>query len=385
MPRVDGRTSIQLTPPEPRLLGVLDGLVGQLKGYVPAALREFDVTAVHQARVCTRRLSAALELLEPLVSTSDHREMRKALRKLRRRLGPHRDLDVLIEHLGEIEMPAAADLAGVLNQRRDALRRETLEEVRVEKAVARLGIWDSVRIDLREAGERMITPLLTDGVHADFDEFATLADLLAHQVLESPSGGGGGSGLLGIDPHELRIAGKKLRYALELTESAQASPPVEAESESISPLAPAIKRFKKLQDALGEWHDKLVLAETAVAVVADLQLTHRDAPRAARLMGLAAGALDKSWEHLREFGRLWHEAAGPLSAAVSQALPLTHPMAVHPEEWPTKAASPKPRKRKPIPQVEKGAETAKQGAPHDSESPLESFRIATSGDSPTAE
>ena len=57
----------------------------------------------------------------------------------------------------------------------------------------------------------------------------------------------------GPDVHELRIAGKLLRYTLELAEPLgyQLSPSV-------------LKSFKQLQEALGLWHDDVVLGERAL-------------------------------------------------------------------------------------------------------------------------
>ena len=47
----------------------------------------------------TRRLKAAIDVLQPIL-TPDHRKpFGKVLRNLRRRLGPLRDADVMIDHL----------------------------------------------------------------------------------------------------------------------------------------------------------------------------------------------------------------------------------------------------------------------------------------------
>ena len=49
------------------LLAYLDGLVEQLQKDTPKALRAFDADAIHDARVATRRLRAATDLLAPIL------------------------------------------------------------------------------------------------------------------------------------------------------------------------------------------------------------------------------------------------------------------------------------------------------------------------------
>ena len=89
-------------------LAYLDELMEQLHKNVPKALRDFDGEAVHDARVATRRLKAAMELLAPVLSDHHRHPFEKVLKKLRKRLGPLRDLDVMIERLAEMSSNAAA-------------------------------------------------------------------------------------------------------------------------------------------------------------------------------------------------------------------------------------------------------------------------------------
>ncbi|HEY8750229.1 MAG TPA: CHAD domain-containing protein, partial [Tepidisphaeraceae bacterium] len=55
------------------LLGYLDELVEDLHKNVNKALRAFDAEAIHDARVATRRLKAAMGLLESVLS-AEHRK-----------------------------------------------------------------------------------------------------------------------------------------------------------------------------------------------------------------------------------------------------------------------------------------------------------------------
>src|SRR5215210_2479800 len=82
--------------PEYPLLAYVDSLLEQLQAHVPKALKDWDEQAIHQARVSTRRLKAALDLLKPVLSKRPRRAFGRVLRRVRRRLGPLRDTDVML-------------------------------------------------------------------------------------------------------------------------------------------------------------------------------------------------------------------------------------------------------------------------------------------------
>jgi CHAD domain-containing protein len=63
------------------------------------------------------------------------------------------------------------------------------------------------------------------------------------------------------DVHELRIDGKLLRYTLELAAPLGFGAPM-----------PLLRAFKQLQDALGLWHDYVVLGEQTLRYALDQQL-----------------------------------------------------------------------------------------------------------------
>src|SRR6476661_8132802 len=89
-------------PTDPPLLQHIDRLMEQLHAQVPKALHAWEVDGIHQARVATRRLKAALDLAGPVVGKKRRKPLARVLRKLRRRLGPLRDTDVMLEHLEEL-------------------------------------------------------------------------------------------------------------------------------------------------------------------------------------------------------------------------------------------------------------------------------------------
>src|SRR5688572_22632383 len=115
------------------LLDHLDELMAKLHENVPAAIERFDAEAVHDARVATRRLKAALDLMSPVLSKSHARPLADGLKRIRRRLGPLRDADVMLDHLAELpgdgkHAAAAHWLRERLNAKREKLRDESRAE-----------------------------------------------------------------------------------------------------------------------------------------------------------------------------------------------------------------------------------------------------------------
>lgn len=86
-----------------------------------------DVERVHDMRVATRRLRAALEIFAPAFRRKRCRKALKRVRALADALGERRDIDVEIELLETLAPDVAADdrpaLAALLDELRSAQRR----------------------------------------------------------------------------------------------------------------------------------------------------------------------------------------------------------------------------------------------------------------------
>src|SRR5437588_3817420 len=110
------------------LVEYCERIIEKLRELAPRALREGDPDAIHDARVATRRMRAALRLIKPVISDEQRRPLARVLRRLRRRLGPRRDLDVMIGHLQSLKR-ARSHSAAIewfsrrLQEQRDAARR----------------------------------------------------------------------------------------------------------------------------------------------------------------------------------------------------------------------------------------------------------------------
>ena len=226
-----------------------------LERHLPAAIAGNDV-AVHQARVASRRLREAVPVL-----AADTRIRKKAERKIRRvtqALGTVREMDVTVQMLDEfargprIPRDALEDVrthvVAERDRRRaamlDRLRRvnnaklsRRLQEVALMIPGATLGEWRGVLI--ARVGHRA--------------RRLRIAIQQAGQVYAAEQ------------LHLVRIAVKKLRYALELV----------ADS-GLAPARPMVNTLKRAQETLGRLHDLQVI-EQHVAAVQALPPTRRGA------------------------------------------------------------------------------------------------------------
>lgn len=300
------------------LVDYLDSLIDQLRQLLPQAVGESDVQAIHQSRVATRRLKAAIDLLEPVTGKEHRRPLARTLRRLRRRLGPLRDLDVMTGHLRELPRSAHAEAIDWLLARMQSSRAEAADAARREiapaRALARLGTWWGLREEIRQSSEATAS-LLSGSVHAQLDDFAAGADrLIAPRPADGRSDRDAGGKPLArpADPHAIRIAGKGLRYTLEMAQVAGHPLP-----------ADVLKTFKKMQEALGLWHDYVVLTEQALAMASREMLAHHDAEMMRKVLAVAQLPLKRSDAMLKKFAALWARQGRPLQETIRSVFPLT--------------------------------------------------------------
>jgi CHAD domain-containing protein len=259
-----------------------------------------DIEAVHDMRVATRRQRAALRLFAGYFKPKAIRPFRRGLRTVAGRLGAVRDLDVLLEAAREYQAglpPAsAAGLVEVLaawEARREAARADLLAHLDSD---AYRGFKKAYAKFLKKPGA---------GVAKRGDDPAApvlVRDVLPARLWEHYGAVRSYSPLLpGADVptlHALRIAGKRLRYALEFF--AEALDPAIQEN---------IKAVVALQDHLGTLHDADV---TLARLHAFLQSDEaRPSPEAVLAVG---GYLRVQQARLRQLqrtvGRPWKKVAG---------------------------------------------------------------------------
>jgi CHAD domain-containing protein len=220
---------------------VLRTRLNEMCGFRERALDWSDVEGVHDMRVAARRLRSALRDFLPFLRRAGKlRQWNAELRELAATLGAVRDQDVALAALRELAEKAPdeqtqAGLALFVAEREALLApaREALVEAvapdRLEVLQARFVLaYDHIEADdptpLRETGQRIAV--------AGWDDFARLSRSLYAPFRVRPL-------------HRLRIAAKRLRYALELFTPYW--PP--------DTLAPLAAQVAEMQGALGDLHD----------------------------------------------------------------------------------------------------------------------------------
>jgi CHAD domain-containing protein len=218
-----------------------------------------DAAATHGARVATRRLREAL----PLVAgrRRARRRLRRDLRKVTRALGPVREIDValaLATSLAEAWPDAAASLdhvAGQLTGLRARRRTRLLKRVDgdvIEDLVARVGRY----VSLARSGE---------GSRSPFDR-TRLSERIARRAEAAARAAESAGALYAPEAlHAVRLATKKLRYALEV-----------ARGMNVRGAARLATRVREYQDLLGCLHDLQVFAAHVARVQAKATLDDAD-------------------------------------------------------------------------------------------------------------
>ena len=218
--------------------------VAALSRTLPGA-RKGDVQAVHQARVATRRIREAL----PLVARGrSGKSLKKSVRKLTRVLGPVRELDVALMNLeqlrtsGEVSEAAIARLRELVTEERQRLGAEMVRHI----SHYNLAKFQKKAVEAAARGPESTGMRDPRRIAAAFGRAARRAEGL-RAAIENAAGI-----YLPDRLHEVRIAVKKLRYALEI-----------AQDLSGSRATARIGKLKRVQDLLGRMHDlEMLIART---------------------------------------------------------------------------------------------------------------------------
>lgn len=238
----------------------------------PLVVAHRDAGALHQSRVAMRRLRAAFSLFRPAVRDERFAGIREELRWFTGQLGEARNLDVFLQN-----HPDSPQLDH-FRERREASYSaviEVLESHRFRDLMLALVEW--AETGNWRSSKRAAAPLQPFAVRR--------IDKLWAEV------SAGEQGLAAMDEesrHRLRIAIKKLRYALEFTASLHGS-----EATRRKAFAAQIER---LQELLGFLNDmataRQLRGETGAdeAAVSEAQAAHlKDAAKAFRKLRKASG------------------------------------------------------------------------------------------------
>ena len=220
-----------------------------------------DPEAVHDLRVASRRLRAAIALFGPCLPRRAE-TWRREVRRITRSLGRARDLDVQIARVksftrraGEpLWRPGLDRLLKRLGRRRLAAQSGVLKALEriesagvlksMEQALAKMAqtAWRKgpAAVEAYRLAEKTVEPLLEDLLmHA--------SDLRRHEAI--------------VRHHEMRIAAKRLRYSLEVFERMYGRA-----------VGPALRAVREMQTQLGELHD----CDVWIALLPDFLAAQRE-------------------------------------------------------------------------------------------------------------
>jgi len=266
----------------------------EMDGFSKAALDWSDPEGVHSMRVASRRLRSAMRDFLPYVRQRGLTSVLKQTKSIAAALGEVRDHDVAIIALEKIEKEAPEEVRATLKQlvdERKELRsaaREKLVSVLVTTEVKQAKTEFLVRIDKATTLPRGSEPQLTYSkmsaavILNRLKELDNLSESL-YKPFEIES------------LHDMRIAAKRLRYAMELFEQCW--------GRSLLMFA---KTAARMQTALGEVHDCDVWIESVGKQINQARKQKQD-DRVAALIWLLSHFVKVRTKHLRRAYDLWRE------------------------------------------------------------------------------
>lgn len=290
---------------------VLHTRLNELIDWRKTALDWSDPEGVHSMRVASRRLRSALRDFQPYLPKQSFNSELKHLKSVADALGEVRDSDVAIQALEQIEKHAPATHAAALKQfvvKRKKLRepsRKGLKAVLTKSELKRLetdfaaAVADATASLERKKKRNTFTTMSQAIILDRLKEFEKRSDGLFRPFdIEAL--------------HDLRIAAKRLRYAIETLGHCF--------SHSISIHA---KRAARIQTALGDLHDCDSWIETIGEEII-LARKEKAEEQVAALMWLLNHIARLRTKHLRRAFARWreweaHDSSGKLRSALAPA------------------------------------------------------------------
>ena len=202
---------------------------------------------VHQVRTTARRLEAVLEIVYP-EPTKRIAKLLDGLKRLRRRAGAVRDLDVQSAALRTLKIGREAErktrlLAALADSRssREVQFQRVIQSGKTEKLRKRL------QITAAEMAQASVPPEQNGHnwppVWIDFDPVAASLRMFARLARQTKA-------ITSDNIHSYRTSCKRIRYVAEMAGSSPESKRV-------------VGLLKRVQDSIGDWHDWLTLTVTA--------------------------------------------------------------------------------------------------------------------------
>jgi CHAD domain-containing protein len=242
--------------------------------------------SVHRFRTGTRRLQILLGELSPKLERGE-KKLLKLLGRIRKRAGKVRDLDVQLAALRSLKVPREPRRKTQLVNHLIELRDE--QDKKLRKAADETTVRE-IRKRLKRAAKHFNPEVSRDPL--------TVARAMLQRLERA------GEPLTEAVLHQYRILSKRARYAAEFAGASK-----QAEQ--------FIADLKRIQDALGDWHDWLTLTKTAGENLGEV----RESPLVAELHNVTGAKYRQAVAVLsrmrdRRGADMGQTARGPVTAAV---------------------------------------------------------------------
>lgn len=259
-----------------------------------------DIEHVHQLRVSTRRAAAALRIFAELVPRKAFKTLRKQLRRIRRAAGAARDWDVFLDDIGQrlaaarsTHRPGLDLLLGIGHGQRIAAQ-ESLAAAVEEPPLRLEAAIDDALSGLRLPEDSASDLTLRDLAVPQLSALLRALDLAASGDLSSYE-----------HLHQIRILGKRLRYAMEVFASCFAAPFRDQHYVAV----------EEMQDILGLANDSHVAVQRLEALKKRVEKTQPNVWKRYRtgidaLIKTHRRRLLEQREHFEAWWRHWRASGG---------------------------------------------------------------------------
>ena len=185
-----------------------------IRKFLPLALEHSsdNIEHIHQLRVGTRRAGAVVSEFNEYWPEKLHLRLEKSLKRLRRAAGAARDWDVMKEALqarrgsvGENEWPGIDQLLTFVQGQRETAQRNLAQVSRKVSLTELNDLWDEAQCSAKQPRQNSKLRTLRDLAGIRIPEHFQLLHELASGDLSDYE-----------HLHQVRIQGKRLRYAMEL-------------------------------------------------------------------------------------------------------------------------------------------------------------------------
>jgi CHAD domain-containing protein len=239
---------------------------------VLSGVQSGDVRSLHRARVASRRLRELVPVLQ--LDSDATRKLSRRLRKVTKRLGTVRELDVmlaLVDELREsqpIHHDALRRARAAVAEARDEARNRLFDHLPADEMRRTARKLSRVLVELRQAEGARSTR--RHPVHAKTAAWAIDARVANRATRLAAAVEEAGAVYLPERLHVVRIAEKKLRYALELAIAAGRNQEKMPAVGVLKSRKSSLRMLKRVQETLGRMHDLQVLIDHVREVQASL-------------------------------------------------------------------------------------------------------------------